>query len=101
MIFARNEDHLKEILAKFFTIHRRQRLVVSLSKSEFFRKEAFWCRWIMDAHGIFLKPKNISVLQDCGLPKVAGKVCEYIHGISWISASISLSLNVPVPLGTF
>lgn len=38
LLFADSEEHLLDILRKLFTICRTRRLVVSLSKSEFFEK---------------------------------------------------------------
>lgn len=88
MIYARDEAHLLRILRTFFKICRKHRLIVSLPKSDFYRKESEWCGRIIDAKGIRFNPKNISGLQDCDPPRTAGELCEYVHGISWISASI-------------
>lgn len=88
MIFARDESHLLIILRKFFNICRTRRLVVSLTKSDFFRTDAYCCGRIIYADGIRFNPRNLSGLQDCELPHSAGELCEYVHRISWISASI-------------
>ena len=88
MIFAKDEVHLLGILRKFFSICRKRRLVVSLPKSDFYRKEAYWCGRIIDANGIRFNPKNISGLQNCDTPRTAGELCEYVHGVNWISNSI-------------
>lgn len=52
MIFAREEDHLLEILYKFLTICRKRRLLVSLIKADLYRKEACWFGRIIDADRI-------------------------------------------------
>lgn len=88
MIFATDETQLLLILQRFFEICRKRRLVVSLPKSDFFSQQAAWCERIIDAEGIRFNPKNLSGLQNCDPPRTGGELCEYVHGVNWISTSI-------------
>lgn len=98
IIFATSEEHLLEILRRFFEICRSRNLVVSLPKSNFFLTEALWCGRIIDSNGVRFNPNNLSGLQKCDFPRNAAELCEYVHGISWISTSIPRFAERAAPL---
>lgn len=88
MLFAPSEDDLLRILRRFFEICRKRRLIVSLPKSDFYLSEVTWCGRIIDAQGVRFHPKNIDGLSGCEPPRSAGELCEYVHGVNWVSSSI-------------
>ncbi len=87
MLYARDEEHLLRILRRFFEICRR--LIVSFPKSDCFLNEVLWCGRLIDKHGVRFNLSNISALKDAEPPCSAAELCEYVHGLSWISNSIS------------
>lgn len=88
MLYAKDESQLFRILRLFFEICRKHRLIISLSKSSFFLSEITWCGRIINAEGVRFNPKNIAGLKNCETPRTAGELCEYVHGVNWISSSI-------------
>ena len=98
IIFAKDEKHLLHILRRFFEICRSRNLIVSLLKSDFFLTEATWCGRIIDANGVRFNPSNLSGLKNCEFPRNAGELCEYVHGVSWISTSIPRFAQRAAPL---
>lgn len=83
---------------KFFAVCRKRRLVVSLPKSDFFLSEVTWCGRVIDPKGVRFLPKNIAGLTDCDPPQTAGEICEYVHGVNWISLSIPCFAERVAPL---
>ena len=47
-----------------------------------------WCGRIIDREGVRFNPKNICGLRNASEPLTAAELCEYVHGLSWISNSI-------------
>lgn len=88
MLFAKNEDQMLKILRRFFEICRNRRLIVSLPKSDFYLKEVLWCGRLINKDGVKFNPKNLSGLQNCDNPRTASELCEFVHGVSWISSTI-------------
>lgn len=93
-----NEDDHLHLLRKFFEICRKFNLIVSLPKSDFFLIEAIGCGRILDEHGVRFHPKNLSGLTDSDPPRTAGKLCEYVYGVSWISNRIPRFAECAAPL---
>ncbi len=100
MLYARDEEHLLRILRRFFEICRARRLIVSLPKSDFFLNEVSWCGRLIDKQGVRFNPGNISGLKDAEPPRTAAELCEYVHGLSWISNSILRFAERVAPLRT-
>lgn len=98
MVFASDENHLLRLLRRFFEICRARRLVVSLPKSKFYLSEATWCGRIIDYDGVRFNSKNLSGLQNCEPPRTAAELCEYVHGVSWVSTSIPRFAERVAPL---
>lgn len=98
MLFAPTEEDLLRILRRFFEICRKRRLIVSLPKSDFYLSEVIWCGRIVDAKGVRFHPKNIAGLIDSDPPRTAGELCEYVHGVNWISLSIPRFAERVAPL---
>lgn len=86
------------ILRLFFQICRKRRLVLSLPKSEFYRSEVTWCGRQIDSKCVRIHPKNIAGLMNCDPPRTAGELCEYVHGMNWISLSIPRFAERVAPL---
>ena len=98
MLYARDEEHLLRILRRVFEICRTRRLIVSLPKSDFFPNKVPWCGRLIDKHGVRFNPSNISGLKDAEPPCTAVELCENVHGLSWISNSISRFAERVAPL---
>jgi len=88
MLFARDEQQMLQILRLFFEICRKRNLIVSLPKSDFYLQEVLWCGRLINKEGIKFNPKNLSGLQNCDHPRTAAELCEFVHGVSWISSTI-------------
>ena len=88
MLFTTNDSHLLRLHRRFFEICRDRRLIISLPKSDFYLSEVTWCGRIIDSEGFRFHPKNIAGLSNGDPPRSAGKLCEYVHGINWVSSSI-------------
>ena len=98
MLCARDEEHLLCLLRRFSEIFRTRRLIVSLPKSDFFLNEVPWCGRLIDKHGVRFNQSNISCLKDAEPPCTAAELCEYVHGLSWISNSIPRFAERVAPL---
>ena len=98
IIFAKYEGRLLRMLRRFFEICRTRNLIVSLPKSDFFLTEATWCGRIIDADGVRFNPENLSGLRSCDFPRTAGELCEYVHGVNWVSTSIPRFAERVAPL---
>lgn len=88
ILFAKNEEHLLQILRRFFAICRNQSAVLGFSMSEFFPAEATWCGRTIDVEGVRFIPKTLSGLRNCDILRSAGELCQYVNGVSLISSSI-------------
>lgn len=98
ILYANNEDHLLEILRHFFEICHSERLVISLQKSDFFLVEVSWCGRLINKEGIRFNPNNLYGLKDSDPPRTASELCEYVHGVNWVSTSIPRSAERVFPL---
>ena len=98
MLYARDEEHLQYLLRRLFQICRTRRLIVSLPKSDFFLNKFPWCDRLIDKHGVCFNASNISGLKDAEPPCTAAELCEYVHGLSWISNSIPRFAERVAPL---
>lgn len=98
LLFAASESNLLRILQTFFSICRTRRLVVSLSKSSFFQKGAHWCGRMIDFAGVRFNSKNLYGPSNCSPPTTASELCEYVHGLRWMSPSIPRFAERVAPL---
>lgn len=88
MLHAASDGDLTELLEKFLKLCNKRRLYVIISKSTFYLKKTSWCERMIDAKGVWFDPRNVSGLTGKKLPKIAGEVCKFVHGVSWLSTAI-------------
>lgn len=97
-LYAPSEERLLDILDKFLQICSTYNLVISLPKSTFFAPQINWCGRLIDASGVRMDPSSYSGMVDASEPESAGELCEYIHGMAWMSNAIPRFAERSAPL---
>lgn len=83
-LHCKDEDHLLDLLAEFFSICRKYRLKLSAKKCVFFR----WCGRIIKQDGYTLDPSRIEGLREMREPITAEELCQFVHCCRWMSQAI-------------
>lgn len=87
-LFAKSEGTLLDILEEFLHICTTHHLVVSLAKSTFYATEINCCGRLIDAKGVRMDPSSYGGMVNASEPVFASELCEYIHGVAWMSNAI-------------
>lgn len=98
ILYSRSEEGHLQLLRSFLEICRERNLKISLPKTVFFAQEIKWCGRLIDGKGFSYDPANWEALKSTSLPINASELCQFVHGASWVSASIPLLHEAVSPL---
>ena len=97
-LFAKTENHLLQLLERFFAICKEKRLFLSAKKCEFFSSQIKWCGRIFSAKGYTMDPTNSESLRNMSEPKTADELCQFVHCCRWMSVVIPNFVQRVAPL---
>lgn len=78
MLYGNNEDHLLQLIRRFFEICRCKRLTISILKFDFFLTEVAWCSQMISKDRMRFNCCKFSGLAYSDPPRTAFEQCEYI-----------------------